>query len=102
MRCQPVTTPISLNVILIACIQIYNSPINNSTTTNRCHPDAMGRRHLLYLLYTSFARPPSSPPYFTVPPPPPPPLLFRKVIPSPPRLIILTITCVKQSRLGTL
>ncbi|XP_021975877.1 uncharacterized protein LOC110871424 [Helianthus annuus] len=52
---------------------------HNSTTTNRCYPDAMGRRHLLYLLYTSFARPPSSPPYFIVPPPPPPPpLLFRK------------------------
>ncbi|KAI3825814.1 hypothetical protein L1987_07465 [Smallanthus sonchifolius] len=37
----------------------------------------MGRRHLLYLLYTSSARPPSSPPYFPAPPPPPP-LLFHE------------------------
>ncbi|KAI3688510.1 hypothetical protein L2E82_46133 [Cichorium intybus] len=37
----------------------------------------MGRRHLLYLLYTSSVRPPSSTPYFTAPPPPPP-FLIRK------------------------
>ncbi|KAL7600560.1 hypothetical protein Lser_V15G20951 [Lactuca serriola] len=37
----------------------------------------MGRRHLLYLLYTSSVRPPSSTPYFTAPPPPPA-FLIRK------------------------
>ncbi|KAK9050597.1 hypothetical protein SSX86_030433 [Deinandra increscens subsp. villosa] len=37
----------------------------------------MGRRQLLYLLYTSAARPPSPTPYFP-PTPPPPPFLFRK------------------------
>ncbi|KAL4566776.1 hypothetical protein LXL04_030901 [Taraxacum kok-saghyz] len=37
----------------------------------------MGRRHLLYLLYTSSVRPPSSTPYF-ISPPPPPPFLLRK------------------------
>ncbi|KAJ9567956.1 hypothetical protein OSB04_003922 [Centaurea solstitialis] len=29
----------------------------------------MGRRHLLYLLYTSSVRPPASTPYFIAPPP---------------------------------
>ncbi|KAI3686200.1 hypothetical protein L1987_79873 [Smallanthus sonchifolius] len=37
----------------------------------------MGRRQLLYLLYTSSARPPSSTPFFTATPPPPP-FLFHK------------------------
>ncbi|KAD4386080.1 hypothetical protein R6Q59_009630 [Mikania micrantha] len=38
----------------------------------------MSRRQLLYLLYTSSARPPSSFPYFTSTPPTPPPFLFYK------------------------
>ncbi|PWA46930.1 hypothetical protein CTI12_AA432190 [Artemisia annua] len=37
----------------------------------------MGRRHLLYLLYTSSFRP-SSTPYLTVPLPPPPPFCICK------------------------
>ncbi|XP_071696250.1 uncharacterized protein [Rutidosis leptorrhynchoides] len=37
----------------------------------------MGRRHLLYLLYTSSVRPPSSTAYFTSLPPPPPFIIHK-------------------------